>query len=65
MKSWSQMNRERRDNKNKDESVKDQMDRINNKYVRYMCSTCKFYDGRCLKKRNLVKCAEQGLKNKE
>lgn len=35
------------------------------KYEKYMCKTCRFYEDRCTKKRYILKCAREGLKNKE
>lgn len=37
------------------------------KYIVFMCKKgCKFYiEDRCIKKRPVIKCAKEGLKNKE
>lgn len=65
MKTWRDINREIRTHKNQDEDAKGTMDRTNYKYITKMCSTCRFYEEGCKKKRTIRVCAEKGLKNKE
>lgn len=40
-------------------------DLANQKYIKHMCSKCKFYEDRCMKKRLVLDCARKGLKDKE
>lgn len=40
-------------------------DMINQKYMKYMCLTCKFYKDRCTKNRVVKECATKFLKNKD
>lgn len=51
-------------NKKEDTSLQIE-DLANQKYIRHMCSTCKFYEGRCMKGRMVRECAVKFLKNKE
>ncbi len=40
-------------------------DLANQKYIKYMCKTCKFYKDRCMKKRTVRECSVKFLKNKD
>lgn len=41
------------------------IDDTRNRFVQFMCKKCKFYEGKCLKNRNVQDCARRGLKNKD
>ena len=58
MESWETVKKEL-------EFARTAMDSSIKKYEQKMCKTCRFYEHRCTKKRNILKCAREGLKNKE
>lgn len=49
---------------NKEDSILQIDDLANQKYIKYMCKTCKFYEDRCTKNRTVRECAVKFLKNK-
>lgn len=58
METWENVKKELED-------ARATMDKASKKYEKNMCKTCRFYEGRCTKKRNILICARKGLKNKE
>ena len=66
MKSWQELKKEINTNKIISSDCLSAMDNTIYHYIQKMCKKgCKFYDGKCKKKRNIMECARKGLKNKE
>lgn len=50
---------------NKDDTTLQVDDLANQKYIKYMCKTCKFYKDKCTKNRTVRECSVKFLKNKD
>lgn len=65
MKTWQEVRKEINIHKNINNDCLSAMDNTIYHYIQKMCKTCKFYENKCKKKRNIMECARKGLKNKE
>ena len=66
MKNWKDISTEVKIHKGISSDCVSVMDTTIYNYIQKMCKKgCKFYEGKCKKKRNIMECARKGLKNKE